>query len=500
MRTATGPWAAIVTQEICPGCLPPILSASIRLGYESQSVGLPIRLRYGSLELWTAADDNLIRGAWIRIDVDRSVAVDRGQEGQFLFLSSSSEAVNESTVAAFAPRLVKTFLNDNKTAIKISAGYGGVTVLEMWGVEDVESPTLPPFNSSFFAEIGCEPAYWSDTTRVGALVTVENSSPLARDWKGATFAFDVPTNHIMSAGASSVATLRQAMRFTPGVVPPLPTGLTSLPARAVGELTAAVDTGKTSAFRVTGPELADRCAIPDGPFWHEQAIVRSGPLAVFGMLHKITAEFSSRFTFASSHPEVFGSWVESVGGGFLTQQGFRHGAIGTTPRVRMAYIDGQQIEFLPFSQEKRLLPRNYWSGPVSGPMVTFTQINNNGILGPADYDVQPVIHAWLQTPLDLNTNIANTIRIFFTFQMFLIWRIRATTGGWTGNRRYSRAYPAELRSARLTFAECDSLAAGGSVEKELRFFQGSTEFSDNSLDGTAGNPPTVRLSLSEYVP
>lgn len=498
MNAPAGPWSAIVTQEICPGVLPPILSANIRLGFDG-TVSVP-RLRHGTLELWTAADDNLTRGAWIAVSVDRDVLADRGLAGGFFFFSSDTEPVNESTAAAFAPRLVRTILGDKIAAAKISAGYGDITVLEMWGVDPTELRDPGQFNTVFFAELGCEPTYWSDTTRVGALVQAASSrqvplGSLTSEWEGASFAFDVPTSHILPPGSGEVALLRQAMRFSPGVVPALPTGATSLPASTtVARLTEAVVTGKTSVFRVTGPALSDRCAIPDGPFWHEQAIVRSGPLAVDGMLHKITAKFSSPFAFGNAHPEPLGSFFTEFG----ILSGFQH-APPAGRSLRIAYISGQPIDFLPVSGDKRLLPRNYYAGPVQGPTRTFSEINNNPIgtplfPGPADYDVEPVIHSWLQTPLRLNTDISETIRIFFTFQLFLIWHIRATTGGWTGNRRYSRHYQPEIRSVRLTFADCDVLAAGGSVTKELRVVENFIEFSD--IDDS----PTVELSISEYLP
>jgi hypothetical protein len=510
MAAPSGPWAAIVTQEICPGCTPPILSAGFNLGYVTSTT-----YRHGAIELWTAANDFLSVGAWVRVVVDSSLAVSAGTGGGPSFLSSATGPVEESTAPAFASRLVRTLRSaSGGPAVKVSGGCGSdPPIFEAWCIEQAETPLIVQgpniTNRSFsviFAEIGTGSITANTPTRVGSVLNWQSSEPAGQPpfvtvgdrsatigaWNGATFAFEVPTSQILDS-ATDVEFLRQGIKCEPATVPTLPTGVLPVQASVSASLSESLQDGKTSVRFPTGPAFNDWCSIPDGAFWHEQAIIRQGPLAVEGMLHKVTAKFSDPFVFSDSHPSTFGArFIQGGFGSFDT--GFFHDTSLNPAFFNFKYISGIDVDFLPTINGKRLLPRSYVSGPIQGPLLTFSEINNQGILGPADYDVTPVFHCWFTTSRENQGGFVDALFCTFTIQWYLIWNIRATTGGWTGNRRYVRHYPTRIRQIVLTQAQCNQLADGGKVTATIRI---PSEFGGFAFDP---NPASVELSVSEYVP
>jgi hypothetical protein len=505
MAGPAGPWAAIVSADVCPGCSPPILRVVSILG------GLLSTPRNGAIEAWIAANDALTSGAWVKIEEDRSLAVSGGlsietnasnTELVMTLLSSAGNANNvlEQTAPAYAPRQIRPprvryvpfqsgFYNPPASGgktLRVSAGYGDTTVIEMWGIDDTEAlfsrdefglgNPLEEMIYTFSAEIGCEINYGQESTTVGVFVdqipsSVTRSNEQFRFWRATTFTFEVPTAHLLGEADGNVDSLRNGIRMT---------GVSPL-AGVVGSLSASTETDRSTVLTLptARKDVNNRCAIPNGPWWHEQSYVPGGPLATQGKLHKITAKFSGDLSY--SHLPF---------GVVNLEPGFQANA-DAVDRV-MRFFPDREIEFLPVFQGRRLLPRNYICDVIEGDTFTGTEVNLSGSIGPGDWDIQAIVHGWFQTHFSDASGGGGTfqfVRMTFTFLPYFIWNVRATTG-WTGNRRWVRHCPMQFYTAALGPDARTTLSEGGTVSAVVV----------EGLFGSSFLNCSVELSVSNFDP
>jgi hypothetical protein len=510
MAGPAGPWAAIVSADVCPGCSPPILRVVSILG------GLLSTPENGAVEVWIAANDALTSGAWVKIEEDRSLVVSGGMaiatnasnsdliEVLFSSLGNANNVLDQ-TAPAYAPRQIRPprirFVpfqsgsynppESGRKTLRVSAGYGDTTVIEMWGIDDTEAlfsrdefglgNPLEEMIYTFSAEIGCEINYGQESTTVGVFVdqipsSVTRSNEQFRFWRATTFTFEVPTAHLLGEADGNADSLRNGIRMT---------GASPL-AGVVGFLSASTETDRSTVLTLptARKDVNNRCAIPNGPWWHEQSYVPGGPLATRGQLHKITAKFSGNLSY--SHLP-FG--VVSVG--LALEPGFQANA-GALNRI-MRFFPDREIEFLPVFQGRRLLPRNYICDVIEGDTFTGTEVNLSGSIGPGDWDIQAIVHGWCQTHFgDVNGGPGTSVptNITFTFLPYFIWNVRATTQ-WTGHRRWVRHCPMQSYTVSLGPIARTTLSAGGSVSAPVVENQGGFSTFLNC---------SVELSVSNFDP